>query len=133
MKDFQLTNKMLSMGGVFYPTGYAIIMFPDMEGARQVADELDAGDGGDNIMLLTPEVILQKIGRADGHSDVSLPSAGTEGATVRTYLDLAREGHHALMVHVPSKEATERVMVAVRKVPFSYAEKYHMLAIEDLE
>jgi hypothetical protein len=29
MKHFELTKKMLSMGGVFYPTGYAFIMFPD--------------------------------------------------------------------------------------------------------
>ena len=131
MKDFQLTNKMLSMGGVFYPTGYAIIMFPDLEEARQVADELAAAT--DSIMLLTPDVILEKLGPADGHSDVTLPKLGTEGATVRKYVDLARDGHHALMIHVPSKDVTERVMSVVRKHPFSYAEKYHMLAIEDLE
>jgi len=37
------------------------------------------------------------------------------------------------MLKSPSDEDTERVMAAVRNLPFSYAQKYHMLAIEDLE
>jgi hypothetical protein len=131
MKNFELTNKMLSMGGVFYPTGYAFIMFPDIENARQAARELETGR--DDILLVTPASILEKIGKADGLSDVMLPSVGTEGATVHKYVELAQEGHHALMIPVPSQQATERVMTVVRKLPFSYAQKYHMLAIEDLE
>lgn len=131
MKNFELTPKMLSLGGVFYPTGYAFIMFPDVKDATQVAHELEADNDG--IMLLTPATILEQIGQADDQSDVALPSVGTEGATVRKYVDLAREGHHALMIPVPSREATERIMAVVRQVPFSYAQKYHMLVIEDLE
>ena len=90
MKQFELTKKMISMGGTFYPTGYAFIMFPDPEDAKQVAQELEVGSDG--VMLLTPEEILADIGRADGHSDVNLPRVGTEGATVHKYVDLAREG-----------------------------------------
>ena len=131
MKQFELTKKMISMGGTFYPTGYAFIMFPDAEDARQVAQELEVSSDG--VMLLTPQEILTDIGQADGHSDVNLPRVGTEGATVHKYVDLAREGHHALMIPVPNKDATERIMTVVRKVPFSYAQKYHSLAIEDLE
>jgi hypothetical protein len=131
MKNFELTPKMLSLGGVFYPTGYAFIMFPDAANAAQVARELDADHEG--IMLLTPADILSQIGKADDESDVALPSIGTEGATVRKYVDLAREGHHALMIPAPSQEATERIMEVVRKVPFSYAQRYHLLVIEDLE
>ena len=131
MKHFELTKKMLSMGGVFYPTGYAFIMFPDPEDAKQVAQELEVGSDG--VMLLTPEDIIQGISQADGHSDVNLPRVGTEGATVHKFVDLAREGHHALMIPVPNKDATERIMTVVRRVPFSYAQKYHSLAIEDLE
>jgi hypothetical protein len=89
MKDFELTNKMLSMGGVFYPTGYAFIMFPDIENARQAARELETGR--DDILLVTPASILEKIGKADGLSDVLLPSVGTEGATVHKYVELAQE------------------------------------------
>ena len=131
MKDFELTNKMLSMGGVFYPTGYAVIMFPDAADARKVAHELEASNDG--IMLLSPETILEEISPADGHSDVHLPRVGTEGATVHKFGDLAREGHYGLMVPVHSGEDTERVMAVVRTVPFSYAQRYHSLAMEDLE
>ena len=131
MKHFEMTKKMLSMGGTFYPTGYAFIMFPEAEDAKQVAHELEVSNDG--VMLLTPEEVLADIGHADGHSEVNLPRVGTEGATVHKYVDLAREGHHALMIPVPNKEATERIMEVVRKVPFSYAQKYHSLAIEDLE
>jgi hypothetical protein len=131
MKHFELTKKMFSMGGVFYPTGYAFIMFPDAEDARQVAKDLEVGNEG--VMLLTPEDVIQSIGNADGKSVVDLPDVGTEGATVHKYVDLARDGHHAVMVPAPNKEATERIMEVVRQVPFSYGQKYHSLAIEDLE
>ena len=131
MKNFELTRKMLSMGGVFYPKGYAVIMFPDAADARKVASELEAGNDG--IMLLSPETILEEISPADGHSDVQLPRVGTEGATVHKFGDLAREGHYGLMIPVHSGEDTERMMAVVRTVPFSYAQKYHFLAMEDLE
>jgi hypothetical protein len=38
-----------------------------------------------------------------------------------------------LMVKAPSDKDSERMMSIVRKLPFSYGQKYHMLAIEDLE
>lgn len=134
MKTFALHPKMLTLQGVFYPTGYAFIMFPEAGQAEQAARELEEqGFDRQAIMLLTPEEILREIGKVDGDSDFMLPSVGTEGATVQKYVALAREGQHALMVHAPSEKETERVMAVVRKQPFSYAQKYHMLAMEDLE
>lgn len=134
MKTFSLLPKMLTLTGVFYPTGYAFIMFPEGDQAGQAARELEeSGFDGEAIMLLEPDTILREIGKVDGDSDVMLPSVGTEGATVQKYVALAREGQHALMVHAPSEKETERVMTVVRKQPFSYAQKYHMLAMEDLE
>lgn len=134
MKTFALHPKMLTLQGVFYPTGYAFIMFPEAGQAEQAARELEEqGFDRQAIMLLTPEEILREIGKVDGDSDFMLPSVGTEGATVQKYVALAREGQHALMVHAPSEKESERVMAVVRKQPFSYAQKYHMLAMEDLE
>jgi hypothetical protein len=134
VKPFVLTPKMTTLQGVFYPTGYAFLMFPDAENANRAANELDsAGFEQGDVMLLTPEVILRQIGGIDGNSTVELPSVGTEGATVRKYIDLAREGHHALMVKAPADKDSESIMRIVRELPFSYAQKYHMLAIEDLE
>ena len=134
MKTFSMDPKMTTIQGVFYPTGYAFIMFPDAENAEKAAQKLETvGFGGQNVMLLTPEVILQEIGKVDGESTVPLPSVGTEGATVHKYIDLARDGHHALMVKAPSDKDSERLMSIIREFPFSYGQKYHMLAIEDLE
>ena len=131
MKEFELTRKMLTLSGVFYPTGYAFIMFPDRENARQAAEKV--GPISDSVMLLTPETILKEIGKVDGDSHAALPDVGTEGATVQRYVNLARQGHHALMVAMPDSRAAERIMMEVRKTPFSFGQRYHMLAIEDLE
>jgi len=134
MKKFALDPKMLTLSGIFYPTGYAVIMFPDANQADQAARQLVSGGyDSEAIMLLPPETILREIGRVDGDSDVDLPSVGTEGATVQKYIKLARQGQHGLMVHAPTDKDTERVMSVVRTLPFSYAQKYHMLAMEDLE
>lgn len=130
MKDFVLTKKMLTMGGVFYPTGYSVVMFPSEENARSVADEI-AG-ASDEVMLLSPETVLREIGKVDGDDDAPMPDVGTESATVMKYVNLARQGHHALMVRTQDSDSAERLMVAARKTPFSYAQRYHMLAMEDL-
>ncbi len=134
MKNFELTRKMQTMSGVFYPTGYAFVMFAQAEQAEQAARDLEAaGFDSQKIMLLTPETILAEIGKVHGESDLALPSVGTEAATVNKYIDLARQGHHAVMVHAPSDKETERVTAALRHLNFSYGQKYHLLAIEDLD
>ena len=134
MENFKLTKNMLTMGDVFYPNGYAFIMFPEAEQAAQVAREIDADIAEEKVvMLLDPQTILREIGRVDGDSDITLPSVGTEGATVAKYVQLAKAGHHAVMAKVTSDKHSERIMAAVRKVPFSYGQRYHLLAMEDLE
>ena len=134
MQPFLMTSKMTTIQGVFYPTGYACVMFPDAEIAKQAAQKIEqAGFSDQHVMFLTPSVILREIGKIDGESSVELPSVGTEGETVNKYIRLAREGHHALMVKAPSDDDSERLMSVVREFPYSYAQKYHMLAIEDLE
>lgn len=131
MKEFELTPKMLTLSGVFYPTGYAFIMFPDAENARQAADQVETIST--SVMLLSPDTVLKEIGKIDGDSHAALPDVGTEGATVQRYVNLARQGHHALMVAMPDTKAAERIMAEVRKTSFSFGQRYHMLAIEDLE
>ncbi|MES2399971.1 MAG: RNA-binding protein [Pseudomonadota bacterium] len=133
MKEFKLTPDMVSMGGAFYPKGYVFIMFDKQESAEQVAREIDGHAGNEDVMLLSPATVLREIGKVDGESKVPLPSVGTEGATVNNYVDLARKGHHALMVKIASDEDAKRVTDAARKASFSYGQRYHLLAMEDLE
>lgn len=134
MKNFELTSDMLTMSGVFYPKGYIFIMFPDEQDAEKVAREIDADrENGGETMVLKPATVLRDIGKVDGDSDVALPSVGTEGATVNKYIELARKGHYALMVKIKSDEHAASVIAAARKVPFSYGQRYHLLAMEDIE
>ena len=133
MTDFKLTSSMLTMGGTFYPTGYLFIMFPSADDAHHVANQVAHFADKPEVMELNAATVLREVGQVDGDSDLDLPSVGTEGATTRKYIQLARKGHCAVMVKVDSDEAAERVMQVVRKTPFSYGQRYHLLAMEDLE
>ena len=134
MTKFELTPDMLTMGGTFYPKGYAFIMFPNSAMAERAAfDIANTSPPLDAVMFLNAASVLRDVGKVEGDSDVDLPSVGTEGATVRKYVDLARKGHCALMIKVDSDEDTERVMQFARSSSFSYGQRYHLLAMEDLE
>ena len=132
MKPFALEPNMLTLRGVFYPTGYMFIMFPTEQDARN-AEELLEKDGytGESISLLTPQDILDKIANTAG-SDAALPSAGTEADTVRHFAELASQGHHALLIHAPTAHETEHIMEVLKHSKISYGQKYRHLVIEDL-
>ncbi|HYP82525.1 hypothetical protein [Variovorax sp.] len=135
MKRFAMDSHMVSaIGGVFYPTGHSMIMFPSVEVASQVGHRLIETDvvNGDDVCLISPEEILDTITPTTRAADFPLPSAGTEGAAVRVYTRLALEGHAALLVRTPDGPAAEKVMVVVRQAPYSAAERYRRLVIEDL-
>ena len=133
MTPFTLEPNMLTMGGVFYPTGYMFVMFPNEQDARAAEAKLESdGYSGESISLLTPDIIHEKVARTVGSADNPLPSAGTEADTVRRYAELASQGHHALLIHAPSAEETEHIMEVLKHSRISYAQKYRHLVIEDL-
>jgi hypothetical protein len=121
-----------TLGGAFYPDGYSMVMFPDEASAIDVAKALSLQKPEAQIFHLPPASILSQITPTVADSDNPLPSAGSEGATVRAYTKLAREGHHGLLVETPDGESAEWLMSAVRKVPYSMAQRYRKLVIEDL-
>jgi hypothetical protein len=105
MKHFELESSMLTMGGVFYPTGYMVVMLPSEQDARAAEQKLeDAGIMGEKVALLSPTVIQEKIARTVGSADIPLPSAGTEA----------------------------HIMDILKEFPLSYGQKYRQLVIEDL-
>lgn len=108
-------------------------MFPNAMMAEQAALEIAKTPFGDSVMFLNAATVLRDIGKVEGDSDVVLPSVGTEGATVRKYVQLARKGHCAIMALVDSGEDAELVMQAARAAGFSYGQRYQLLAIQDLE
>jgi hypothetical protein len=134
MKHFTLDAHMVAaFGGAFYPTGYSMVMFPNAEDASRVGHRLlDDGFTGDEIYLIPPQTVLSQITPTVRDADAPLPSAGTDAATVRAYTKLARDGHTGLLVRTRNEAAAERLMQDVRQVPYSIAQRYRTLVIEDL-
>lgn len=133
MKDFVLSNDMLNMRGQFYPTGHIVAMFPSADAAQAAGRALmDAGVAGDEISLITPQVMLRDLGEKARASQEAMPSAGTEADTVLRFADYASKGHHALLIHAPHNEDSDRVMRALQDHRPSHAQRYRMLVIEDL-
>jgi hypothetical protein len=132
MKPFHLESSMKTMGGVFYPTGYMVLMFAGEQDARDAARRLaDNGIQEDAVCLITPDDFRREIVGSTGDDEI-LPSAGTEGDTVRRFAQLAREGGHALMIHAPKSEESDRVMELLKDAKISYGQKYRKLVIEDI-
>ncbi len=133
MKPFVMERGMRTLGGTFYPTGYAVLMLGPDQDLEDIGRQLEkAGFDPQRMMHLPPQTILRDIGKMLGDSGLALPSVGTEGKTVSRLVELARDGHQGLMVHAPKDEDTERLMQALQGVPMVYGQKYHRLAIEDL-
>ncbi len=134
MKPFALDPSMIAkLGGAFYPTGHSFVMFPNADDARQIAQKLlESGLSGDDIYLIPPETVLSQITPTVSGADDPLPSAGTEGATVRAYTKLAQDGHTALLIRTEDGDDADEVMEIVKTVPYSIAQRYRMLVIEDL-
>ncbi len=134
MKHFTLDPHMTaSVGGAFYPTGHSMVMFPDAADASRVGHHLiDIGFSGDEVYLIPPHVLLMQITPTVRETDNPLPSAGTDAATVRAFTKLAHEGHTALLVRTRDESTAKRLMEVVRTVPYSIAQRYRTLVIEDL-
>jgi hypothetical protein len=123
---------MKTMRGTFYPTGWLVLMLPGEAQAREAARKLTgAGILDEKMMLMTPADFRREVAGAAGDDGV-LPSAGTEGDTVRKMSELAAQGHHGLLVHAPKQADCERVMETLRGLPISFGQKYRTLVIEDV-
>lgn len=132
MKPFHLESSMTNMSGTFYPTGHMVLMFPAEQEARDAARLLaDAGFAEDAVSLITPADFEREIVGTTG-DDAILPSAGSEGDTVRRFAELARDGHYGLMIHAPSGDESDRAMAVLKDCPISYGQKYRKLVIEDI-
>ena len=133
MKPFALDSDMLTMGGVFYPTGHVLAMFPTATDAYRAADKLqDAGVADDALSFVPTETILSSITHTVGSADDPLPSVGTEATTVRQIAALAAQGHCALLVHAPDAADSDHLMQVLQGEPVWAAWKHRQLVIEDL-
>lgn len=134
MKTFHLDAHMLTMRGVFYPTGHVVLMLPGQDEARQAAAAIThAGIPGEEISLLTPDTLLGPIAQTIGSTDIPFPSPGSEASVVRQLAQHAAKGEWGLLVHAPKTQQCECVLQAVKGMPVTFAERYRHLVIEDLE
>ena len=134
MKPFQLDSHMVTLRGVFYPTGHVVMMLTDRAAAESAVEAIrKAGIADQEISLLSPETVLGPIARTIGAGDMPLPSPGFEGEMVRHLVERASQGEWGVLVHVPHTHDSDRVMRAVHDLPVSMAERYRQLVIEDLD
>ena len=134
MKRFHLDPGMTNMRGVFYPTGHMVLMFPSAEDAQHAAELLQQdGVSESELSMADPTEFEAQIADAsDDYDDLLLPSVGTEGETARRFRHLARQGHHALMVHASAGMSSDHVLEVLRDTHISYGQRYRFLVIEDL-
>lgn len=132
MQAFHLEPRMVSFLGGFFPSSHCFLMLPSLDHAKR-AEALLAQSGVDTggARLLTPADVMDLAHLFDGH-DVMLPSVGTEEYTARHFAELAREGHHALLVPARGPQACQRVMGALKDAGLSCAVHYRHFVIEDL-
>ncbi len=134
MKPLIVDSDMRALiGGAFYPTGHTMVMFADEQRARSAVEQLLAnGFTGDDIYFASPTEVIAQIAPTVEHGDEPLPSAGTDGATAREFLQLARQGQYALLVVTAKDDAAQRLKEVLASSGFSIARRYYSLAIEDL-
>jgi hypothetical protein len=135
MKNFVLTPDMLApVGSAFYPKGHAMLMFETEAKAREAAQALEKSHAvpAEAVQYISPAALLAQISPTVSDADDPLPSAGTDGATVRAFTALARKGHAALLVAMPDDATRDAVMATLEAHKPSMAQRYRMLVIEDL-
>ena len=122
MKDF----------GAFYPTGHTVVAFNNEADAQQVLQSLRAlGDAfaGSFFLSVGQMVVLAE----HNLTEVGvIASMGTSVTTVQAFLDVAKEGASFLVLTTPDDQTMQQVTDAIHRVPFMLAQRYHTLAIEDI-
>jgi len=132
MRAFHLDSSMTNMFGSFYPTGWMVLMFPSEQQARDAGQLLaGAGFADEALMLLTPADVRVHLVGVKGDENI-LPSAGSEGDTVRKFAEMAAQGHRGLMVKAPDQEDADRVTTLLKDAAISYGQRYRKLVIEDV-
>ncbi len=122
MKDF----------GAFYPTDHTVVAFNKEADAQEVLLALRGlGDAFAGSFYLSAGQMVQLAEHNLTEVGV-IASMGTSVTTVQAFLDVARKGASFLILTTPDDQTAQQVMDAIHRVPFMLAQRYHALAIEDL-
>ncbi len=119
-------------GGVFYPTGYIVVAFPQFEDADHVhRDFLAVGYEENDCTLATPQAVLAAAEGDFGFFSI-IGYLGSTAQVREKQQQLARQGCHFLMIYASTMTERSRVLRALSRVPVRYAVYYGHLVIEDL-
>ena len=122
MKDF----------GAFYPTGHLVAAFKEARDAEQVLSELRGlGAAFIDSLYLSAQQMEQLAEHNLAEAGV-IASLGTSLTTVQSFLDAARQGASFLILTTPDDHTSQQAMDAIHRVPFLMAQRYHLLAIEQM-
>lgn len=122
------------LGGMFYPVGRIIAAFPSEEQARAVQKELrDGGLSEEDCRLYSSERVAEIAGKDLAENTGWLATLGKSDEAVQRALDAARDGAWFLLINAPADDVAARAMEAVRRGSFTFAHRYHRLAIEEMK
>jgi len=118
--------------GVFSPTGFVVMVFPDensAEGARQAL--IQNGFNSEDVTHYGHDDVMKEFEKSETHAD-DVVQIGQDVAKVKLYLDFANQGCGFLMVHAPKDESTQRAVDVGRRFGLKFAEKYNRLTLQEL-
>lgn len=118
--------------GAFYPRGHMVVAFGDYQNANVVLTTLRAqGASFDDIIPITPQMMIDFAETNIAQAGV-IANLGTSLTTLQTLLDAARTGSHFLVIPTPDDGVAATVTQAIEQVSHGLAQRYHLLAIEDV-
>lgn len=118
-------------GGVFYPTGHAVLVL-EPDDAKALREALhDAGFERDEILLLDPRQTADLMRASEEQAGV-LNELGSELANVTIIRQLADQGSAMLIARTKGEEAERKLLGAAAGRRVRKALRYHTLAIEEL-
>ncbi len=119
--------------GVFYPTGFVVVAFPNAGDAEAARDALRGGGYADADPTVVPgEEVARGAEKEIAGAGVLPRIFGGEVELVERHMELARRGHAFLIARAASDAETDRVMAVVRRHPYGLAQKYDRLTVTDL-
>jgi hypothetical protein len=133
MAKAKLTKDDLPLSfGAFAPVRYVVVALPDASSAQQAQSALqDQGFGADDVLSFTDEEMAGRLKAV--LPDVSGAAGfGSEIQSMRSYYELALQGHHWLLVHAPETAQSAKVAELAKQHGAKLATKYNMMTVEDL-
>ena len=126
-------SKLPTEFGIFYPTGWVVVAFQDMQSAEQVRGDLFSGgyDEEECRLVRCDQVIPSAREQLDDAG--WLARLGKADEMVSRQLAAAQRGSAFLLIYAPTDEEAERVMRVVRRVPFEFGHRYRRFAIQEMK